>query len=125
MANRYDVYKCNLCGNIVEVMNGNDGELTCCNEAMKLMTENTVEAAVEKHIPVIAMTENGCKIKVGEVAHPMEEKHYIEWVEVLVNDKVFRKYMKPGDAPEVEFDGKESGDVKVRAYCNLHGNWKA
>jgi len=125
MAKRYEVYKCNLCGNIVEVMAGFDGELTCCSEAMKLMSENTVDAAVEKHVPVIEMTETGCKVKVGEVAHPMEDKHYIEWIEVLANDKVFRKYLKPGDTPEAEFEGKEGGSVTVRSYCNLHGNWKA
>jgi superoxide reductase len=124
MAKRLEVYKCQLCGNIVEVLFGSDGTLVCCDQPMTLMTENTMDAAKEKHVPVIEKTADGVKVKVGSVAHPMEEKHYIQWVEAISGDKICRKFLKPGEAPEAEF--KIAGDkIIAREYCNLHGLWKA
>lgn len=124
MAEKLQVYKCNLCGNIVEVLHGGDGELVCCGEPMKLLKENTTDAAKEKHVPVIEKIEGGYKVKVGSVAHPMEEKHYIEWIELLADGKAYRQFLKPGDAPEAFFNIKASS-VSAREYCNLHGLWKA
>ena len=124
MAERLQVYKCNVCGNIVEVLHGGQGELTCCGQAMKLMTENTVDAAKEKHVPAIEKIDGGYKVKVGEVAHPMEEKHFIEWIELIADGKAYRQFLKPGDAPEAVFK-IEAASVTAREYCNLHGLWKA
>ncbi|MFZ5573041.1 MAG: desulfoferrodoxin [Thermodesulfobacteriota bacterium] len=124
MAKQLEVYKCEVCGNIVEVLHGGAGELVCCGKPMKLMTENTVDAAKEKHVPVIEKIEGGFKVKVGSVAHPMEEKHYIEWVELIADGKVYRQFLKPGEAPEAVFTIK-AASVSAREYCNLHGLWKA
>jgi len=118
------IYKCGVCGNIVEVLHLGGGELVCCGQPMKLVTENTIEASKEKHIPVIEVTSNGVKIKVGSVAHPMEEKHFIEWIEVNVDDKVCKKFLKPGNAPEAEFCVTGT-KISARAYCNIHGLWKS
>ncbi len=119
-----EVYKCEVCGNIVEVLHTGVGELVCCNQPMKLMTENTEDAATEKHVPVIEEKDGKILVKVGEVDHPMTEEHYIEWVEAVFGDKVIRKHLKPGDKPEVTFC-KKAQEFKIRAYCNLHGLWKA
>ncbi|WP_243545069.1 desulfoferrodoxin [Pseudodesulfovibrio tunisiensis] len=121
-----EVYKCEVCGNIVIMVHEGAGELVCCGESMKLMVENTVDAAREKHVPVMERNGDKLTVKVGSVAHPMEEKHYIEWIEVMVGDVVLTKMLKPGDAPQAEFCLCDlSGDVSVRAYCNLHGLWAA
>lgn len=124
MAEKLQVYKCEVCGNIIEVLHGGAGELVCCGQPMKLFVENTVDAAKEKHVPVAEKTTEGIKVKVGSVAHPMEEKHYIEWVELIAGDKVYRQALAPGQAPEATFCS-EGGATVVRAYCNLHGLWKA
>jgi len=124
MAERLQVFKCDICGNIVEVLHGGKGELICCNEPMKLLVENTVDAAREKHVPVIEKLADGISVKVGSVAHPMEEKHYIEWIEVIVDGTVYRKFLSPGDTPEAFFPVK-GGTVTAREYCNLHGLWKS
>ena len=124
MAELYEIYKCETCGNIVEVLHGGKGELVCCGKPMKLFKENTVDAAKEKHIPVVEKTADGIKVKVGEVAHPMEEKHYIEWIEVIADGKAYRQLLKPGDTPEAEFK-IDAVQVTARAYCNLHGLWRA
>jgi superoxide reductase len=124
MTSRFQVYKCEVCGNIVEVLHEGKGELVCCGQPMKLFTENTVDAAKEKHVPVIEKTGKGYRVKVGSVAHPMEEKHYIEWVELIADGVVYRKFFKPGDAPEAEFC-VDAAQVSAREYCNLHGLWKA
>lgn len=124
MAKRLEVYKCAACGNIVEVLEGGAGELVCCGEPMKLMTENTVDAAKEKHVPVITKVEGGFKVAVGSVAHPMEEKHYIQWIELIADGKVYRQFLKPGEAPEAVFS-VAAAQVSAREYCNLHGLWKA
>jgi superoxide reductase len=123
MAEIMQVYKCDVCGNIVEVLHGGVGELVCCGEPMKLMMENTVDAAKEKHVPVIEKTADGWRVTVGAVAHPMEEKHYIEWIELIANGIVYRAVLKPGDKPEAEFKVKAT-KVSAREYCNLHGLWK-
>jgi len=124
MAKRLEVYKCSLCGNIVEVLFGSDGELVCCGQPMVLMTENTVDAAKEKHVPVIEKIDGGYKVKVGAVAHPMEEKHYIQWIELIADGKIYRQFLNPGEAPEAVFQVSAS-NVVAREYCNLHGHWKA
>ncbi len=124
MVKRLEIYKCELCGNIVEVVHEGDGELVCCGEPMKLFVENTVDAAKEKHVPVVEKSAQGVKVSVGSVPHPMEEKHYIEWVEVIVDGKAYREFLKPGDRPEALFDLKDE-QVTAREYCNLHGLWKS
>ena len=122
---RLQIYKCNACGNIVEVIHAGVGELVCCGRPMELLTENTTDAALEKHVPVVEKTADGIVAKVGSVAHPMLEEHYIEWIEVIDGDgRAYRKFLKPGDAPEAEFCIKGDG-LTVREYCNLHGLWKA
>jgi superoxide reductase len=123
MAERLEVYKCDACGNIVEVIHGGAGELVCCGEPMKLQVENTVDAAKEKHVPVIEKVEGGVKVKVGDVPHPMEEKHYIEWVEIIAGDKADRQFLNPGETPEAFFK-TDAENVSAREYCNLHGLWK-
>ena len=124
MTEKLQVYKCEVCGNIVEMLHAGAGEMVCCGQPMKLYRENTVDAAKEKHIPVIEKTATGIKVKVGSVAHPMEEKHYIEWIEVIADGKAYRKFLNPGEAPEATFELKAE-KVTAREYCNLHGLWKA
>jgi superoxide reductase len=123
MADNLQVYKCEVCGNIIEVVHGGDGELTCCGQAMKLLTENTVDAAKEKHVPIIEKISGGVKVMVGEVAHPMQEKHYIEWIEVIADGKAYRQFLNPGETPEAVFM-IESENITAREFCNLHGLWK-
>ena len=123
MAERLQVYKCELCGNIVEVMHGGDGELVCCGQPIDLLKENTVDAAKEKHVPVIEKVVGGFKVKVGSVPHPMEEKHYIEWIELIADGKSYVQFLNPGDTPEAVFL-IEAASVSAREYCNLHGLWK-
>jgi superoxide reductase len=120
MTERLQVYKCEVCGNIVEMVHAGEGELVCCGQPMKLMKENTVDASKEKHVPVLEKIEGGWRVKVGSVAHPMEEKHYIEWIELVAGDTALRQFLKPGMKPEAEFmtDAKQ---VSAREYCNLHG----
>ncbi len=119
-----EIYKCSVCGNIVEVLFAGGGELVCCGLPMELQQENTMEASLEKHIPIIERTEKGIRIKVGAHPHPMEENHYIEWIEVFDGKRFFKKELKPGDVPEGEFC-IEGGKIIARAYCNIHGLWKA
>ncbi|MDP2898696.1 MAG: desulfoferrodoxin [bacterium] len=123
MTERLQIYKCEVCGNIVEVLHVGDGQLVCCNQPMKLYRENTVDAAKEKHVPVIEKTEGGFKVRVGSVPHPMEVKHYIEWIELIADGKAYRQFLKPGEAPEATFTLKAE-KVTAREYCNLHGLWK-
>jgi superoxide reductase len=118
------IYRCNACGNIVELLHEGKGTLVCCGQDMDLLEPNTTDAAEEKHVPVIEKTENGIKVKVGSVAHPMETEHFIEWIEISVDGKVDRQFLKPGDAPEAEFPVLGENMV-ARAYCNLHGLWKS
>ena len=124
MTEKNEVYKCNVCGNIVEVLHTGKGQLVCCGQPMQLMKENTVDAATEKHVPVIEKTEKGVKVKVGSAPHPMEETHYIEWVEIIADGRVYRKFLNHGDAPEAEFE-VTAENITAREYCNLHGLWKS
>lgn len=123
MAEKLEIYKCEVCGNIVEVVNAGAGELVCCGQPMKLFKENTVDAAKEKHVPVVEKEAGGYKVTVGEVAHPMEEKHYIQWIELLADGKAYRQFLEPGAAPEAVFK-IDAAQVTAREYCNLHGLWK-
>ncbi|MBC8433589.1 MAG: desulfoferrodoxin [Desulfobacterales bacterium] len=124
MAERLEVYKCDLCGNIIEVLHGGAGELVCCGQPMNLLAENTVDAAKEKHVPVVEKTPDGVKVSVGSVAHPMEAKHYIEWIEIIADGKSYRQFLNPGETPEATFT-VDAENVTAREYCNLHGHWKA
>ena len=118
------VYKCNICGNIVEVLHSGAGELVCCGQPMELLEEKTKDSGEEKHVPIIERTEPGVKVKVGAIPHPMEEKHYIEWIEIVANGRSYRNYLKPGDKPETEFEIK-SDRIEAREYCSIHGLWKS
>ena len=124
MAKRLEIYKCDICGNIVEVIHGGAGELVCCGQPMVLLKENTVDAATEKHVPMIEKTPDGYLVRVGSVAHPMEEAHYIEWIELMADGQVYRQFLNPGDKPEAIFK-IEATTVTAREYCNLHGLWKS
>ncbi|MFA5050401.1 MAG: desulfoferrodoxin [Candidatus Micrarchaeia archaeon] len=119
-----EIYKCNVCGNIVELVHASIGELVCCQKPMVLLEEKTQDVGNEKHVPLIEQTKNGILVKIGSIAHPMEEKHYIEFIEVLLNQKVYRKYLRPGEKPEAEFEISYSGEIIAREYCNIHGLWK-
>jgi superoxide reductase len=119
-----EVYKCELCGNIVELVHGGPGALVCCNEKMVLLNANTVDAAKEKHVPVIEIGADKISVKVGSVPHPMLEEHYIEWIELVADGKVYRQNLKPGEAPEAVFP-VIAKQVTAREYCNLHGLWAA
>jgi superoxide reductase len=124
MTAQKQIYRCNICGNIVEVLHSGAGQLVCCGQPMELLPENNVDAGREKHVPIIEKTADGIKVKVGAVPHPMEEKHYIEWIEIIADGKSCRHFLKPKDKPEAEFalDAKE---VKAREYCNIHSLWKS
>ena len=123
MTERLQIYKCNICGNMVEMVHDGAGQLVCCGQPMELKAENTTDAAREKHVPVVEKVEGGYLVKVGSVAHPMEEKHYIEWIELIVGEDAYRRFLKPGDAPEAFFC-TDATEVTAREYCNLHGLWK-
>jgi superoxide reductase len=124
MAKKTEVYKCDICGNIVELLHAGQGTLVCCGQDMTLQAENTVDAAQEKHVPVIEKIDGGYKVSVGSVAHPMEDKHYIEWIELIAGDKAYMQFLNPGDAPEAVFK-VDADQVTAREYCNLHGHWKS
>ncbi len=124
-AKKLQVYKCEVCGNIVEVLHGGDGDLVCCGENMKLLDEKSVDQGKEKHVPVVEKTDEGFKVKVGDVPHPMEEKHFIEWVEVIdEKGKAYRQFLAPGQAPEAVFC-IDAQKVTAREHCNVHGMWKS
>jgi len=118
------IYKCNICGNIVEVLHAGVGQLVCCGQPMELLTEKIADVGLEKHVPVIEKTAKGTKVKVGSVPHPMEQKHYIEWIEIIVDGRAYRKFLKPDDKPEAEFE-ITAEKVRAREYCNIHGLWKS
>jgi superoxide reductase len=119
-----EVYKCNICGNIVEIFISGGAPLSCCGEEMHLLVENTVDASKEKHVPVIEISAGKATVKVGSVPHPMEEKHYIQWIEIIDGGKISRQMLNPGDAPEATFCVK-SDKIVAREHCNLHGHWRA
>jgi len=124
MAKQLEVYKCNVCGNIVEIMHGGPGALVCCDQPMALQDENTVDAATEKHVPVIEIGADSITVKVGSVTHPMEESHYIQWIELIADGKSYTQFLQPGQAPQATFP-VIAKQVTAREYCNLHGHWKA
>jgi len=131
MAEKLQVYKCTVCGNIIEVLHGGAGELVCCGKPMELLDEKTADAATEKHVPVVEKIDGGYRVKVGSVPHPMQEDHYIEWIELLAdggtpqggNTKAYRQFLEPGGEPEAIFN-VEADSVGAREYCNVHGLWK-
>ena len=124
MAERLEIYKCEICGNIIEVLHGGVGTLVCCGEDMVLQVADSVDAAVEKHVPVIEKTDAGIKVLIGSVPHPMETEHYIEWAQLIAGDVSYRIFLKPGVAPEALFE-IPSDQITAREYCNLHGLWKS
>ncbi|MFN3527759.1 MAG: desulfoferrodoxin [Candidatus Altarchaeaceae archaeon] len=121
MTKKFQIYKCEVCGNIVEILHEGVGELVCCGQKMKLLEPKTKEQGMEKHLPVVEKTGNTVRIQVGSVLHPMEDKHYIEWIEIQTDNKMFRMSLKPGDEPKAEFKVEEV--LLVMAYCNIHGLW--
>lgn len=123
MTERLQVYKCGICGNIVMVMHASAGTLVCCGQNMNLLEEQTADQATEKHVPVVEKDGNNVVVKVGSVPHPMQNQHYIEWIEAHTDDKTYIKFLKPGEEPEAIFE--ISDDVKAaREFCNIHGLWK-
>ncbi|MBN2019651.1 MAG: desulfoferrodoxin [Sedimentisphaerales bacterium] len=123
MAAKLEIYKCQKCGNIVEVLHGGAGELVCCGQPMEKLTAKTADAGKEKHVPVIEKLADGFKVKIGSIPHPMEEKHYIEWIELLADGMAYRRFLKPGDIPEAVFNIK-AATVSAREHCNVHGLWE-
>lgn len=123
MSKLHDIYKCDICGNIIEIVHAGAPALVCCDEKMKLMEAQTADMTLEKHVPVVEKTADGIKVKVGSTAHPMEEKHYIEWIEVIADNRKYVKFLKPGEPAEATFCVKSS-PITVREYCNIHGLWK-
>jgi len=121
---KLEVYKCEICGNIVEVLHVGGGELVCCGKPMVLQAAKTADQGKEKHVPVIEKTDNGILVKVGSIAHPMEDKHYIEWIELIADGQPCIKFLKPGDKPEALFDVK-ADKIEVREYCTVHGLWRS
>ncbi len=124
MPEKMEVYKCELCGNIVEVLTAGGGDLTCCGQAMVKLSENTTDAAVEKHVPVIEKKGDGYQVNVGSVDHPMTDDHFIEWIELNADGAVYRQFLSAGDKPTAFF-AVSADTVTARGYCNLHGLWKA
>jgi superoxide reductase len=124
MTKSNEIYKCDICGNVVEVLHTGAGELVCCGQAMKLREANTVDASSEKHVPIIERVENGFRVVVGSTAHPMEDVHHIEWIELIADEKVFRRFLRPGQEPSAEFAIK-ADKLIAREYCNIHGLWQA
>ncbi|WP_020676502.1 desulfoferrodoxin [Geopsychrobacter electrodiphilus] len=125
MAKQLEIYKCSICGNIVEVMHGAAGALACCGQNMALLTENTTDAATEKHVPVVEVAGNKVKVQVGSVPHPMQNEHFIEWIELIADGKSYTQFLKPGEAPAAVFEVSGAKNLSVREYCNLHGHWQA
>ncbi len=126
MTKQNEVYKCEICGNIITVLHSGSGQLVCCNEPMILLEEKTQDPEKgEKHVPIITKTENGILIKVGAIEHPMEQEHYIEFIQIIMGGKIYTKFLNPGDKPEAEFCITELENIIAREYCNLHGLWRS
>ncbi len=125
MAKFRGIYKCEICGNIVEVLHEGVGALVCCGEEMKFQEEKIQDSKIEKHVPFIEKTENGIIVKVGQnQEHPMEEKHYIEWIQIFADGIAYRQFLKPGDKPQALFE-INADKINAREYCNIHGLWKS
>ncbi len=126
MVERSQIYKCNICGNIVTVLHAGGGELVCCGQPMELLDPKSQDEGLEKHVPVIEKTDNGVLVKVGDVPHPMEESHYIEWIELHTTDgQVHRAFLKPNQSPEAAFAVNYDDVAMAKEFCNLHGLWKS
>ncbi len=123
MTIKNQIYRCPVCGNIVEVIHAGGGELVCCGQPMELLQGKTEDTGYEKHLPVIEKSENKITVKIGSIPHPMEEAHYIELIEIIADDKVYKKFLKPGDTPEAVFE-ISADNITARAYCNVHGLWQ-
>ena len=124
MAERLSIHRCRVCGQMTVVLNPGRGELVCCGQPMEQLVENTTDAAQEKHVPVLEKVDGGWKVKVGSVPHPMEGKHYIQWIELQAGEGTCFRFLAPGEPPEAEFR-VEAESVVAREFCNLHGLWKA
>lgn len=124
MAKKLDVYKCGVCGNMVELVHVGGGTLVCCGEDMTYQGEKTADSSTEKHVPVIEKIDGGYKVTVGSTLHPMAEEHYIQWIELIADDKAYRTFLFPGMKPEAVFM-LEAEKVTAREYCNIHGHWKS
>lgn len=118
------IYKCGLCGNIVDLLHDGGGKLVCCGKPMELLKEKGQDEGMEKHVPVIEKTDKGLKVKIGSIAHPMEAEHFIQWIEIIADGRSYRKFLNPGDAPEAEFEIRAE-NIAAREYCNVHGLWKS
>ncbi len=125
MTEKGQVYRCDVCDNIVSVLSAGAGNLVCCEVPMKVLQEKHSEDGAIKHMPIIEKLDGAVKVKVGEVPHPMEENHHIEWVELTIGDQVFMKFLKAGDQPEAEFPVDSDSDISARSYCTIHGLWKS
>ncbi|MFZ5391791.1 MAG: desulfoferrodoxin [Patescibacteria group bacterium] len=123
MAQLQGIYKCHVCGNIVTVMHSGGGTLVCCGQNMELLQANTVDASLEKHVPVIEKKEDQVIVKVGSEPHPMEDAHFIEWIELIADGQIFIQFLKPGQLPQAAFTTTAS-TLSARIYCNLHGLWQ-
>ena len=122
MTQKREIYKCKICGNIVEVLHNGVGTLVCCGQPMNLMKEKTEEEGNEKHIQIISENEEAVNVKVSSVEHPMTEEHYIEWIEISTEKGESKKFLTPDDKPEANFPVKDK-NLKTREYCNIHGLW--
>lgn len=127
MTEERQVYRCNICGNMVEVIHLGTGRLVCCGQQMQLLEEKTSGVGPEKHVPVVEKTDRGVKVKIGSISHPMDENHCIEWIEIVADGRVYRKALKPGDKAEAEFNIKleDINSVSAREYCSIHGLWES
>lgn len=124
MTKKLEVYKCTICGNIVEVLHEGAGELVCCGQPMELLQAKKADEGKEKHVPVIEKKNGKVVVKVGSVPHPMEEKHHIEWIQIVVDGKAYRKFLNAGDNPVAEFE-VTGAKIEAREYCNIHGLWSS
>ncbi len=124
MAEKLEIYQCLLCGNIVETLRGGDGELVCCGQPMKKLIAKKADVGKEKHVPVIEKADGAIIVKIGSVPHPMEEKHYIEWIEIVTDGKAYRQFLKPGDQPQARFN-ITGNDLTAREHCSIHGLWES
>jgi len=124
MVEKLGIYKCQPCNIIAEALTDGEGDIICCDKPMEKLVAKTADEGKEKHVPVVEKTEGGIKVKIGSVPHPMEEKHHIQWIEVIAGDKAYRQFLKPGQAPEAVFN-ITADNITAREHCNIHGLWKS
>lgn len=127
MAKKLELYKCNICGNLIEVVLPGDGELVCCGQPMNLLEANTTDATKEKHVPFFVKKDDELEIRIGSAPHPMEQEHYIQFIEVVSKDEryVKRKYLYPSEEPMFTLRGYDVDSLTAKEHCNLHGLWEA